>query len=274
MKQKDRISVLFVRDATGESWSLRIPVTLFRFLTVALVALVILGGFAVTWLGAISIRLQAADVVAQQNAEYKAQLEKVSQLEDEMNRLAEQQRRILNLTQAFVDDAPTETQAEKTSNQGIFGPEARKVFLAEIESRQKQEYARRVTMADRVHPQNLIAPTALWAKIQGQGGWSASPSERLYHVPPDQNVRAPGDGVVTATGWDPANGLFLEILLGGGYTVHLGRLGEMDAKPGDVVRPGTYLGKTGRGSGDTPPQLSVLLKLDGVAIDPSIAMMR
>ena len=92
---EERISILLLRERTGESWSLRVPLKMFQFLLVVLVVLVILAGFTVTWLGAIAVRLQTADAMARDNAKLRSDLRRVDQLAEELEIMEQQQKRVL-----------------------------------------------------------------------------------------------------------------------------------------------------------------------------------
>ncbi|MEK7392692.1 MAG: hypothetical protein AAB214_09015, partial [Fibrobacterota bacterium] len=116
----ERLKLLVLRDQTGESWQIGIPLNLFQFLLVSFMILVILAGVAVTWMGVIAVRLQAAEVIASENRQLRSQLTRVAHLQEEVNRMAEREKSLMALTQSFLDD-PTERATQTVAKaSGLF----------------------------------------------------------------------------------------------------------------------------------------------------------
>lgn len=273
MKSGERISILILRERTGESWSLRVPLRMFRFLVVITMFLVILAGFAVTWLGAISLRLQTADALAAENQKLQADLKRTAQLEEELRMMEEQQKRVLALTQAFLDDS-ARTDATVQAVEGLYDDRARarvvQAFLTWVERSSEH----RATLSRPILPLLLQSPVETWALGAEAALGHDSLSTRSILVEPDLPVRAPTDGLVVSAQWDPLLGLVAEIATPEGYRIRLGKLGELDVQAGDFVRKGSPIGRTGPGSGVDPVRLSIQVVVNGLAIDPLFAMMR
>lgn len=270
---EERISILLLRERTGESWSLRVPLKMFQFLLVVLVVVVILAGFTVTWLGAIAVRLQTADAMARENANLRSDLRKVDQLAEELQIMEEQQKRVLALTQAFLDDSAKQA-AEAQSVVGLYDDKARQRTVGAFSSWLERTQAHRATLSQPITPLYLQSPVESWTASGERRSGSDSAVLRTILVQPATTVRSPADGLVLAAGWDPVYGLDVEIAAPEGYRIHLARLGELDVKAGDFVRLGERIGRTGAGSGVEPVTLMIEVFVDGLAIDPMFAMMR
>jgi len=273
MKSEERISILLLRERTGESWSLRVPLSVFHFLLVVLVVLVILAGFTVTWLGAISVRLQTADAMARENTKLRADLHRVDQLAEELQIMEEQQKRVLALTQAFLDDSAKQTRTTPTVL-GFYDDQARTRVLNSFTSWLERSQEHRTTLSQPIHPIFLRSPVETWASSGDKTMGSDSLFLQTILVEPSSPVRSPADGLVVRAGWDPVLGLGIEIATPEGYQIHLSQLGELDVQAGDFIRAGERIGHTGVGSGVEPVSLAIEVFVDGLAIDPMFAMMR
>lgn len=273
MKSGERISILILRERTGESWSLRVPLRMFRFLLVVTMFLVILAGFAVTWLGAITVRLQTADALVQENRKLRDDLKRTSQLEEELRMMEEQQKRVLALTQAFLDDS-ARTATPVQTVEGLYDDRARARVVQSFLTWLERSREHRATLSRPIVPLLLQAPVETWAMGSDAALGSDSLTTRSILVEPDIPVRAPADGLVVSAQWDPLLGLVAEIATPEGYRIRVGLLGELDVQAGDFVRKGAPLGRTGPGSGVDPVHLSIQVVVNGLAIDPLFAMMR
>jgi septal ring factor EnvC (AmiA/AmiB activator) len=273
LKPSERISILILRELTGESWSLRVPLRLFRFLLVVLVILVILAGFTVTWLGAISARLQSADALSRENAQLRSDLKKLDQLQEDLQVMEEQQRRVLALTQAFLDDSTKKANAERTVD-GFYDGAARTKVLQAFSAWLERSLEHRATLSQPIRPLLLRSPVENWALTADRSLGSDSLSVRTILVEPGAPVRSPADALVMSASWDPTKGLELELATTEGYRIHLGRLDQLDVQTGDFVKAGDRIGRTGVGSGVEPVSLSLQVIVNGLAIDPVFAMMR
>lgn len=270
---EERISILLLRERTGDSWSLRVPLSVFRFLLVVLVVLVILAGFTVTWLGAISVRLQTADALARENAKLRSDLQRVDQLAEELQIMEDQQKRVLALTQAFLDDSARQA-SETQSVEGLYDDKARQRSMNAFSSWLGRSREHRTTLSQPITPIYLRSPVESWTATGDKAIGSDSLSLRTILVEPASTIRSPANGMVMSAGWDPILGLGIEIATPEGYRVHLAQLGELDVQAGDFVRQGERIGRTGVGSGVEPVTLSIEVFVDGLAIDPMFAMMR
>ncbi len=273
MKSGERISILILRERTAESWSLRVPLRLFRFLMVISMLLVILAGFAVTWLGAISVRLQTADALAAENQKLLADLKRTAQLEDELRMMEEQQKRVLALTQAFLDDS-ARTNPTTQAVEGLYDDRARARVVQSFLTWIERSSEHRATLSRPIQPLLLRSPVETWALGAEAALGYDSLSTQSVLVEPDIPVRAPADGLIVSAQWDPLLGLVAEIATPEGYRIRLGKLGELDVQAGDFVHKGSPIGRTGPGSGVDPVRLSIQVIVNGLAIDPLFAMMR
>jgi murein DD-endopeptidase MepM/ murein hydrolase activator NlpD len=271
----ERIRILFLRDLTGESWQLGIPLSLFRFLVLVVVALVILTGGTITWLGSIAVKLQAAEMVSQENVRLRQQLDQVSVLQDELRRIEEREKSLNTLTQSFLDDAPAKNNSAgtKLAANGQFDDAHRQAFLADIlaDFRKKESLHRAGNDTVRIP---LLLPTLSDLQAEPAPGPEPGPGQRKVLAPANTVLRVPLDGIVEQSAWTAERGWHVRIAMVQGWSLELSDLGEIEVHEGDLVRRGDPIGRTQRTGGESSSHFVATLSFHGLAIDPWFAMMR
>jgi murein DD-endopeptidase MepM/ murein hydrolase activator NlpD len=269
------ITLLILQDEATEAFTLRIPAYLFHFMVLLLACVFIGAGLATVWLGEITVKLQAMDVVDQENKRLRTQLAKASQLQEELLVLEERERRILNLAQAFLDDTTTTASASNASVKGeIFDEVLRSKLVTSTLGRERDLILNRFRETKSSLPPPLVSirPTLGWkslhvpAELEAQfQGAAAKP----LLVPPGDPVLAPLSGLVTYAGWDPVLGLAVTIHNEGAYSVSIGHLGELNVRKGDFLRMGSPLGRSTIGNGEDGSYILLRLQRLDLAIAPS-----
>jgi murein DD-endopeptidase MepM/ murein hydrolase activator NlpD len=270
----ERIRILVLRDLTGESWQIGIPLRLFHFLLVALVVLVILTGATITWLGSIAIKLQAAEMVTEENQKLRQQLDRVGLLQEELHRIEEREKALTSLTQSFLDD-PTahESSASQAPSTDLYDQRKREAFVADVRADIQAREVRHRAGNDTLRLPLLLPPLRDWEMALGPNS-EIGPGKRNFLSASAATIRSPLDGVVSEAGWSASTGLDVKLLLLDGWECELSELGEIDVQTGDVVRRGEPIGKTQRAGGESSSHFVVALSFHGLAIDPWFAMMR
>ncbi|MBK8804975.1 MAG: M23 family metallopeptidase [Fibrobacteres bacterium] len=248
---------------------------MFKFMTIALVILVILAGVTITWLGTIAIRLQAAEMMAQENTLLRQQLKEVGNLQGELRKIQEREKALTALTQAFLDDADsTQTVQAEETHSGIFDEKARTKFLHEYVA------IRRTQLAHRQSTKEVSQLPYLSSPIRGEDALSflldtpGPDKERTVFCIAGSAIRSPADGLILEAGWTPNKGLRIRLALPEGMEVTFSDLGELDVEPGDLVRRGEILGKSRLQGGESSSRFRMTLSIHELAMDPWFAMMR
>lgn len=270
----ERIRVLILRDLTGESWQVGIPLRLFHFLVAAMVILVILTGATITWLGSIAIKLQAAEMVSKENQKLRQQLDRVGLLQEELHHIEEREKALTSLTQSFLDDPDVHgSPLAESKTSDFFDERKREAFLSEIRSDNLAKEAKHRSGNDTLRLPLLLPPLRDWEMGLGPNS-EAGPGKRKFLSASAAILRSPLDGVVSEAGWSSTSGLYAKLLLLDGWECELSELGEVDLQAGDLVRRGEPIGRTLRAGGESSSHFVVSLSFHGLAIDPWFAMMR
>lgn len=273
--KREKIRILILRDVTGESWTVGIPLSLFKFLTVAFVLLVILAGITITWLGTIAIRLQAAEMMAQENSLLKDQLKAVGSVQEELRKIQEREKALTTLTQAFLDD-PDSTQSAITeeAHSAIYDEKARVRFLSDFITKRQLKAVQRNSSQEPHRLPYLSSP------IRGEDALSflldapGPNKERTVFCIAGSSIRSPIEAVVLEAGWATQGGLRIRLALPEGLEATFSDLGEVDVQPGDILKRGEIIGKSRLQGGESSSRFRMTLSIHELAIDPWFAMMR
>ncbi|MFP3940286.1 MAG: peptidoglycan DD-metalloendopeptidase family protein [Thermoanaerobaculia bacterium] len=87
-------------------------------------------------------------------------------------------------------------------------------------------------------------------------------------APPDQEVRAPSDGLVTRAGRIGGLGNAVYLSHGFGIATRFGHMSRLEVRPGEQVERGELLGYVGRTGRSTGYHLHYEVHVDGEAINP------
>lgn len=269
------ITLLILQDEATEAFTLRIPTYLFHFLVLLLVSVFIGAGLATVWLGEITVKLQAMDVVGQENKRLRTQLAKASQLQEELIVLEERERRILNLAQAFLDDTTANASTVAAPVNGeIYDESQRSKLVASVLGRERDMILNRFRETKSSLPPHLasVRPTLGWKSLQVPVNLEAQfqgAAAKPVLVPPGDPILAPLSGLVTYAGWDPVLGLTVTLHNEGAYSVSIGHLGELNVRKGDFLRMGSPLGRSMTGNGEAGSYILLRLQRLDLAIPPS-----
>lgn len=269
------ITLLILQDEATEAFTLRIPTYLFHFLVLLLVCLLIGAGLATVWLGEITIKLQAMEVVDQENKHLRTQLAKANQLQEELLVLEERERRILNLAQAFLDDSTTRTDGGTKAEAGeVYGDVLRNRLVSSIIAHEHDQLLNRFRETKSSLPPHVLAirPSMGWKSMQVPASLAAQfhgASARPLLIPPASPILSPLSGMVTDAGWDPVLGLAVTVHNEGAYSVTIGHLGELLMRKGDFVRMGSPIGRATAGGGESGAYILLRMQRLDLAIDPS-----
>lgn len=90
-----------------------------------------------------------------------------------------------------------------------------------------------------------------------------------YAASRGMSVRATGSGRVTIAGRNGGYGIMVEVDHGNGLTTRYAHLSRIEVEEGDMVSPGTVVGRVGSSGRSTGPHLHYETRRDGEPVDPT-----
>jgi murein DD-endopeptidase MepM/ murein hydrolase activator NlpD len=125
-------------------------------------------------------------------------------------------------------------------------------------------------------PDVVATPLAPTPRISSAYGWRNDPIDggTKFHkgidlpMPTGSEVRVPADGRVVSVGEQPGYGLTAVVDHGNGLESRYAHLSSTDVRPGDPVRAGDLIARSGNTGRSTGPHLHFEVTLNGQAVDP------
>jgi Rod binding domain-containing protein len=113
-------------------------------------------------------------------------------------------------------------------------------------------------------------------RVSSAFGWRDDPIDggARFHkgidlpMPTGSEVRAPADGRVVSVGEQPGYGLTVVVAHGNGLESRYAHLSATDIRPGDPVRAGGLIARSGNTGRSTGPHLHFEVTVNGQAVDP------
>lgn len=257
MKREGRfVTVMVHRDGDLDSWSLRVPLWLFR---------------TATWTGAVALVLLLLGVILY--APIVRNAGRVPLLNREIARLRAENQRVQQLSQtlerveANYDQLRTMLGAEVVPPRQQAGgvPPVAHAILARAPGAAPSAAAPLLSMPRRWP---LDDPGIITRGTVGASGGGEMHSGLDIAVPIRTPIRAAGGGVVVRAGEDPEYGLFVRLRHPDGYETMYGHASRLLVTTGDTVPAGTVIALSGSTGRSTAPHLHFELLRDGRSVDP------
>ena len=113
-------------------------------------------------------------------------------------------------------------------------------------------------------------------RVSSAFGWRSDPidgGDRFHKgidlpMPAGSEVRTPADGRVVSVGEQPGYGLTVVVAHGSGVETQYAHLSGTDVQPGEPVRAGSLIARSGNTGRSTGPHLHFEVTVNGQAIDP------
>ena len=206
---------------------------------------------------------------AKAKAEADAKLAKAEAAKEAAKKLAEAKAAKANAEKAASAEKSAKTTAEKTAEKVAADKKPEKVAKAPEKAPEKSEPASTGSVA-------AAAPAAAdqnfrWpAKGRVISGYGSSGNEGInIAVPEGTAVKAAEDGTVAYAGSDVKGyGKLVLVRHSNGYVSAYAHNGEIDVKPGEKVKRGQTIAKSGASGNVTSPQLHFEIRKGGAPVDP------
>ncbi len=248
------VTIMVHRDGALSSRSMRLPLWLYRVLSVAATAVLVVIVLAAI-LYAPVVRTAA----------------RVPGLNREVERLREENGQVQYLA-AMLEQMESQYDQVRTMLGGDVVPPRIRAYGAPI----IEPVLARVPGAENRYETGLSQPRYWPLDERGivTRGTIAGTDEAMPHtgldiaVPMGTPIRATGGGTVASAGWDPEYGLFILLQHPGEYQSMYGHASRILADVGDTVQPGEVIALSGSSGRSTAPHLHFEVLHAGQAVDP------
>lgn len=257
MTEKRRVTIIMHTDGVVESRSVRMPLPLFRFLTIAAIVV-----FGLICLAAI---LYAPIVRA---------ASQVPGLTREVERLSAENQQVHQLANRLVHVEDRYMQVRSMLGANIIpplqNPDSILPTAAPLYARYPEMDPCYETGTSRPRHWPLGGPGVITRGPVGVGASTEVHAGLDVAVAQGTTVLASGGGRVIGAGYDSEYGFFIRLRHGDGYETMYGHMSRLLVEENDTVDAGQVIGLSGSTGRSTAPHLHFEIFVDGESIDPSI----
>jgi murein DD-endopeptidase MepM/ murein hydrolase activator NlpD len=263
-RKKRFVTIQILPEGSGEAWTFRLRRPFFEFLFYAFVIALFAAGFSAVKLTQIQGKVLLANHMAARNQELLDRQQKMVRLEEELAGVAEKERAIRAILQAFL--APTPGKGRGTpvlaGNAGDRG-----VWLENLQSINRRLESRDAALARERKP-NIWPAKGIVTQRFSAGG--ADPRHDGIDIMAEENavVVSAARGMVVQAGWDNDLGQYARVNHDFGVETVYGHLSRIFVKTGDQLGKGDPLGVVGNTGRSLGPHLHFEIIFKGRAVDP------
>lgn len=259
-RKKRFITIQILPEGSGEAWTFRLRRPFFEFLFYAFIVALFAAGFAAVKLTQIQGKVLLANHMALRNQELLARQQRMGQIEREIAAIAEKERAIRSILQAFLAPSQELRAAEAPGREDI----ARLEQLQEINRRLE---IRGAAFALERKP-NIWPLKGIVTQRFSQGGSDVRHDGIDIMAEENAVVVSAARGMVVAQGWDNDLGQYVRVNHDFDVETVYGHLARATVRVGDQLGKGDPVGVAGNTGRSLGPHLHFEIILRGRPVDP------
>lgn len=266
MTKKRYITIQILPDDSSAVWTIKLRYRFFEFLFYAIIIALFATALAAVKITEINGKVLAANHLATLNRELREKQQKMTLLEKELERVADQERKIRGILQTFIAEQGADT-ADANPGTRISAADMDR-FVAQVRA---LEHKRRGPGAGPARDQIPdIWPTAGIISQKFNGGASAEARHEGVDIIAEGNalVAATAAGIVIQAGQDRDLGRFVKIDHDHGVQTVYAHLSRSFVQAGDHVEKGSTIGAVGNTGNSFGPHLHYEIQIKGTPVDP------
>jgi murein DD-endopeptidase MepM/ murein hydrolase activator NlpD len=269
MAKKRYVTIQIIPDDSSQAWTVKLRYRFFEFLFYAVIIALFATALAAVKITEINGKVLTASHLAEVNRELLEKQEKMTLLERELARIAEQERKIREIVQTFITEPKEDSLGPKDRSRiGRFSPGDLEKYVAQVRE------------LDRKSKGPLPAPTRdnipdIWpvagivSQPYHQGGSADSRHDGLDIIAETNAlVVSAARGIVVESGWDRDLGKFVRVDHDFQTETLYGHLSRAYVQEGDHVEKGASIGAVGNTGNSFGPHLHYEILVRGKSVDP------
>ena len=269
MSKKRYITIQIIPDDSSQTWTLKLRYRFFEFLFYAVIIALFAVALAAVKITEINGKVLTATHLAQANRELMRKQEKMALLEQELSRVADQERRIRDIVQTFLSEPGTDSlPAEDLERPSRFTPGDLDRYLLAVRAIEKRTRPRIPGGARDWVPDIWPVHGIISQAFSGES--SAESRHEGLDIIAESNalVLSAAKGIVVEAGWDRDLGKFIRIDHDFGVQTVYGHLSRSFVEAGDHVEKGTSIGTVGNTGYSFGPHLHYEIMVRDKFVDP------
>ena len=274
MVKKRYVTIQIIPDDSSQAWTIKLRYRFFEFLFYATIIALFATALAAVKITEINGKVLTAAHLAATNRELRDKQEKMTLLEKELARVADQERRIRGIVQTFITEQEADTSRDGDRGNRLSAAEVDKLIAGVRALERQRRGSGALPSRDQIPDIWPVAGIISQKFNAGPGMGAASASAEARHEGIDiiaegnALVAAAAAGIVAQAGQDRDLGRFVKIDHGHGVQTVYAHLSRAFAEIGDHVEKGTAVGVVGNTGNSYGPHLHYEILIRGKSVDP------
>lgn len=270
MSKRRYVTIQIIPDDSSQAWTIKLRYRFFEFLFYAIIIALFATALAAVKITEINGKVLTASHLAAVNRELLEKQEKMSLLEKELNKIAEQERKIREIVQTFVtgpkEDAPRI--AKDKNRLGRFAPGDLEKYVAQVKELNRKTKGGQGDFPGRDNIPDIWPVAGIIS--QPYAGANTESRHDGLDIIAETNalVVSSARGIVVESGWDRDLGKFVRIDHDFNTVTLYGHLSRAYVQEGDHVEKGASVGAVGNTGNSFGPHLHYEILVKGKSVDP------
>ena len=132
MTKKRYVTIQIIPDDSSQAWTIKLRYRFFEFLFYAIIIALFATALAAVKITEINGKVLTANHLATVNRELLEKQEKMTLLERELGKIAEQERKIREIVQTFITEPKGDSVAKDKESLGRFSPAELEQYVAQV----------------------------------------------------------------------------------------------------------------------------------------------
>lgn len=267
MSKKRYITIQILPDDSSDAWTIKLRYRFFEFLFYAIIIALFATALAAVKITEINGKVLTANHLAAINRRLMDKQEKITQLEMELGRIAEQERKIRSIVQTFVTEQGTDSSKDGERGNRLSQRDLDR-FVAEVRAIQKKNRGPSLVPAREELP-DIWPVNGIISQPFNSGAAPEARHEGIDIIAESNAlVLSAARGIVVQAGQDRDLGRFVRIDHNHGVQTVYAHLSRSFVQEGDHVEKGTGIGAVGNTGNSIGPHLHYEIQVKGKSVDP------
>ena len=269
MPKKRYVTIQIIPEDSSEAWTIKLRFRFFEFLFYAIIIALFAVALAAVKVTEINGKVLSAEHLAATNRQLMEKQEKMTLLERELEKLAEQEKRIRGIVQTFLTEQGMDSGTGKTREHGNrLSPQDLDRFVAEARALEKKARAGGAAR-ERDNVPDIWPVTGIISQPFNSGAAAGSLHEGMDIIAEANTlVASAASGIVLEAAWDRDLGKFIRIDHDFRLQTLYAHLSRTFVQAGDRVAKGSSIGAVGNTGNSFGPHLHFEILVNGKNVDP------
>jgi murein DD-endopeptidase MepM/ murein hydrolase activator NlpD len=269
MSKKRYITIQVLPDDSSDAWTIKLRYRFFEFLFYAVVIALFATALAAVKITEINGKVLTASHLATINRQLLDKQQKMTQLEMELGRIAEQERKIRGIVQTFISEQGSDSAKDPDRGSRLSQVDLEK-FVADVRAIEKRKHGPSLFPLREEIPDIWPVAGIISQPYNGAGATDARHDGIDIIAESNALVASAATGIVVQSGQDRDLGRFIKIDHNHGLQSLYAHLSRSFVQVGDHVEKGTSIGAVGNTGNSFGPHLHYEILVKGKSVDPEL----